>query len=210
MKNPYRFLQVPLLAPENTGTVYCTYYKREGFCYCRIISKVENFIRTWVYNYSIHRTRESPVHLQPIGYWALPGQTRSTEGNHMGFDFLSSFSYRIDAFEKCNPWAIEPNLSRHKFLKVIRWALFISSFSYKSNKWRVLKPSWPTLWTYGCGATTDINRLWEESRSRFPTLYTQATKNGLKDAFYWKQRVMLTGMMQFGNVKGPLMMIVLS
>ena len=61
-----------------------------------------------------------------------------------------------------NPIAMEPSLGRHKVLKVIRWALFLSAFKYRiehvpgdSNIW----PDLMTRWMRGYRRATAVRRV---------------------------------------------------
>ena len=46
-----------------------------------------------------------------------------------------------------NPVALEPYLGRHKVLKVVLWALFLSSFSYRIEHVAVNDNTWPDIMT---------------------------------------------------------------
>ena len=61
-----------------------------------------------------------------------------------------------------NPVAMEPSLGRHKVLKVIRWALFLSAFNYRiehvpgdSNTW----PDIMTRWMRGYRKAPSVRRI---------------------------------------------------
>ncbi len=51
-----------------------------------------------------------------------------------------------------NPFSMEPSLGRHSFLKVVRWALFLSSFTYRIEPVYGDANTWPDIMTrWMCG-----------------------------------------------------------
>lgn len=61
-----------------------------------------------------------------------------------------------------NPVAMEPSLGRHKVLKVVRWALFLSSFNYRIEHVPGVSNTWPdimTRWMRGYRKPPAIRRI---------------------------------------------------